>query len=275
MCRLFSVKARNKSKVHHSLVAAENALMEQSRKHPDGWGIAYYQQGVPHLIKCSDPAYKSEMFHHVSHALFSDTVIAHVRKATFGSISIANCHPFQQGRWVMAHNGEIPNFKKIRGDLMAAISPQFLVNILGATDSEIYCALIMQELYQLRVLDSPAPAVQLVARAVRAAVKKIEFLAGRYDIEKKTSLNIVLSNGTLLLAYRHGRELNYSCFRDDESSCTGALLANKCVPNYIEGCSISHLLISSEPVAQKDLWQSLLDRQIVAVDHEWKFYRDL
>ena len=44
MCRLFGFRSVIPSQVHQSLVGAENALMLQSDRHPDGWGVAWRMQ---------------------------------------------------------------------------------------------------------------------------------------------------------------------------------------------------------------------------------------
>ena len=51
MCRLFGFRSVIPSQVHRSLLAAENALGTQSNQHPDGWGVAYYVDGAPHVTK--------------------------------------------------------------------------------------------------------------------------------------------------------------------------------------------------------------------------------
>ena len=44
----------------------------------------------------------------------SHNVVAHVRKATVGEVSLENCHPFVRelwGRnWVFAHNGDLKDY---------------------------------------------------------------------------------------------------------------------------------------------------------------------
>jgi len=50
-------------------------------------------------------------------------VLAHVRKATQGDKTVFNCHPFQHGRWVFAHNGDIPRFEDVRGALLELVDP--------------------------------------------------------------------------------------------------------------------------------------------------------
>jgi len=70
----------------------------------------------------------------------SQHVIAHIRKATQGRVSLANCHPFVRelwGRyWVFAHNGDLKNFMP---QLDGPYRP------VGTTDSELaFCYLLQQ-----------------------------------------------------------------------------------------------------------------------------------
>ena len=110
MCRLFGFRSVIQGKVHTSLVEAENALGIQSFNHPDGWGVAYYLSDAPHLIKSEHSAVKDNLFKKVSGVVSSQTVLAHIRKATHGSKTVLNTHPFQYGKWIFAHNGNINNF---------------------------------------------------------------------------------------------------------------------------------------------------------------------
>ena len=107
MCRIFGFRSVLMSKVHSSLVSAENALMGQSRRHPDGWGLVYYISDSPHVVKSTNTAESDELFHHLSGVVTSQTVLAHIRKATHGKLSILNTHPFQYGKWTFAHNGNV------------------------------------------------------------------------------------------------------------------------------------------------------------------------
>ena len=125
------------SQVHSSLMSAENSLVHQSNIHPDGWGVAYYMAGPPHIIKSDISAFKDSLFSKVSGIVSSQTVIAHIRKATEGEVNILNTHPFQYGRWVFAHNGHIRNFTSNRPMLLKLIDADLGRFILGTTDSEI------------------------------------------------------------------------------------------------------------------------------------------
>ena len=106
------------SQVHTSLVSAENALANQSERHPDGWGVAYYVAGAPHLLRSVQTAVNDRMFQHVSGIVTSQTVLAHLRKATQGELTVIDTHPFQYGTWAFAHNGNIKNFPALRDTLI-------------------------------------------------------------------------------------------------------------------------------------------------------------
>src|SRR5690606_12943309 len=137
MCRLFGFRSVIPSQVHRSLLAADNALGVQSNQHPDGWGVAFYVDGAPHVTRSPLTALGDMLFHRLSGVVSSQTVLAHVRKATQGQINVLNCHPFQYGRWTCAHNGDIPNFDAKRELLLAEIAPRLRTFVLGDTDSEV------------------------------------------------------------------------------------------------------------------------------------------
>ncbi|HEX7669417.1 MAG TPA: class II glutamine amidotransferase, partial [Polyangiaceae bacterium] len=74
MCRLFGFRSVISSQVHRSLLAAENALGTQSNQHPDGWGVAYYVDGAPHVTRNPITAMGDQLFHRLSGVVSSQTV---------------------------------------------------------------------------------------------------------------------------------------------------------------------------------------------------------
>jgi glutamine amidotransferase len=109
--------------VHRSLVAAANSIGAQSVAHRDGWGVAYYINNIPHIIKSASHAGGDKVFTRVSGIVASETVLAHIRQATEGENNVLNSHPFQYGNWVFGHNGQIYNFSKHRMKLVRNIAP--------------------------------------------------------------------------------------------------------------------------------------------------------
>ena len=165
MCRLFGFRSVIPSQVHRSLLAAENALGIQSNQHPDGWGVAFYVDGAPHVTRSPTTALGDALFHRLSGVVSSETVLAHVRKATQGNLSVLNCHPFQHGRWVFAHNGDVPTFAQHRETLINEVSPRLRRYILGETDSEVVFFMILTQLLRYGALGDGAIGFDVAARA--------------------------------------------------------------------------------------------------------------
>src|SRR5262245_29897092 len=172
MCRLFGFRSVIPSQVHRSLLAAENALGVQSNDHPDGWGVAFYVDGAPHLTRSPLTALGDALFHRLSGVVSSETVLAHVRKATQGPKTVFNCHPFQYGRWVFAHNGDIPTFGQTREALLGEVSPQLRRFILGDTDSEVVFFVFLSQLSRFGAL-SERHDIDTALAALKATVRRV------------------------------------------------------------------------------------------------------
>src|SRR5437867_2191134 len=123
MCRLFGCRSRAVDAVSHELFHGANALRVQSREHPDGWGVGWYEDGVPRVVRSLTPAHGDADFEKLSQFVSAQTVIAHVRKASVGRVAEENTHPFQRGPWLFAHNGTIPDWDRVRAPLEALIDP--------------------------------------------------------------------------------------------------------------------------------------------------------
>jgi len=90
----------------------------QTADNPDGWGLAWWENGTFHLSKEPIPAHQSALFAQLCGTARSNLIIAHVRKAKFPPTkSMSNTHPFQQKccgkEWVFAHNGMVPDIVDI------------------------------------------------------------------------------------------------------------------------------------------------------------------
>jgi len=272
MCRLFGFRSVIPSQVHQSLVSAENALVVQSEKHPDGWGVAYYIANTPHVIKSARGAVDDHLFKHVSGVVASETVVAHVRKATQGQLSIVNSHPFQFGNWIFAHNGNIPNFDEVRAGLLDRVSPNKRRFILGNTDSEVIFHLMLTHLKRNGELHG-AYDTAAAADAMRETIRDIEDVTGLkcYKPEDELSLSFILTNGQSLVAHQGGKELRYSTYKKrcpERDSC--ASFAPCCEAPMPAGF-VNHLIVSSEVLQGENVWVDMAPGEIVTVDHRMKF----
>src|SRR5258706_15748748 len=98
MCRLFGCRAAGPGGVAHELLHGANALRVQSREHPDGWGLGWYVDRVPQVVRSLTAAHGDDDFEEVSSFVTASTILAHIRKASIGRVSFENTHPFE---WVL------------------------------------------------------------------------------------------------------------------------------------------------------------------------------
>ena len=178
--------------------------------HTDGWGIAFFEdKGLRHFVD-HQPAIDSPVADLIRrYPIKSRQVIAHIRKATQGEVSLANCHPFVRelwGRyWVMAHNGDLKNYHP---RLHAGFKP------VGNTDSERAFCWLMQELAKSHADVPSVPELTLTLRELMP------------QIAAHGTFNCLLSNGEALWAHA-STDLHYvtrehpfgqASLRDDDLS---------------------------------------------------------
>ena len=253
MCRLFGFRAGRASNVHRSLLLERNALMHQSQEHKDGWGIAFYPDGsAPTVRRGAGAAFADADFARVANVVSSDCVIAHVRKASVGPVRVENSHPFQRGRWLFAHNGNVTDFARHRAELESLIPPAFREGILGDTDSERCAALYFAELAARGELEDPDYPIESAADALRAVVQAVRARCDAPD--EPCSLTFLVTNGRLLVACRLGRELHVS---NHKPAADGQL---------------NHFLLSSEKLSAEDVWELVPHGGVVGVDGRMRRY---
>lgn len=154
-------------------------------EHADGWGVAYYDKGQSRLCVQESPAYTcTEARAMLEQPFKTTTVIAHVRKATFGAIARNNTHPFMRrlwGRdWIFAHNGDLHDYRPDHR--------RFIPD--GDTDSErAFCYLLdsMSDCFGDTLPDRDGLLDFLKDRSERVA---------QYGV-----FNYLLSDGDILVAY--------------------------------------------------------------------------
>ncbi|MBA2664634.1 MAG: class II glutamine amidotransferase [Bradymonadaceae bacterium] len=271
MCRLFGFRSVISSQVHRSLVSADNAMMRQSEMHPDGWGVAYYVEGVPHVIKSASTAVSDTLFRRVSGIVASETVVAHLRKATVGNKSILNSHPFQYGSWIFAHNGQIPNFENYREELLASVSPIFRRFVLGDTDSEVIFYLLMSHMARRIDVHRKGAAIEELTEAIVETVDQIHKVTGLNCLtsgkEQEFYLSFLLTNGHVMLAHQGGKELYYSTYKlccPERESCPS--FSKVCEAPAVHNGFVNHMIVSSEPLQGENVWLEMMPGQIVGVD---------
>lgn len=251
---------------------ADNALGTQSADHRDGWGVAYYVDGAPHITRSPTTAIDCALFQRVSGIVASETVLAHVRRATNGENSVLNCHPFQYGKWVMAHNGDIQDFPKHRTELVQRVAPMLRRYILGDTDSEVLFFLFLTHLSQHGPL-SGRIGVEEVMMALQATLDHVRAICD-VDTEKEPSLlTTIVTDGTTMVAAEGGKELFWSTYKtrcSDRDTCPS--LSPECEAPSESGY-VNHLIFSSEVVLGENIWLPFEHGELIGVDWRMKLAR--
>lgn len=280
MCRLFGFRSIINSQVHSSLVSADNTLHDLSQRHPDGWGVAYYIEKTPHLIKSTDCAMEDQLFQKVSGVVSSHTVVAHIRKATQGSHSILNSHPFQYGKWIFAHNGNIKDFDKVHPKLLALVDDDLKRYILGSTDSEMIFFILLSKLKKIHSLDKPIVDPDKLTTAVKECVLDIIKIAGQLThnntpVKTENYLSFILTSGPMMLGFNGGQDLfacTYKTKCPEKDSCPS--YASFCEAPPDESRKVNHLIFASEMISGANKWDIMKPGEIIGVDSEMKLFKD-
>src|SRR5919206_4133362 len=106
MCRLFGLATGRPVRATFWLLEAPDSLAAQSRRNPDGYGLATYRPEVL-VEKRPVAAYADEEFAREANERESPVFLAHVRYASVGALVPANTHPFVRDGLAFAHNGHI------------------------------------------------------------------------------------------------------------------------------------------------------------------------
>lgn len=279
MCRLFGFRSVLTSQVHSSLVSADNALMGQSEFHPHGWGVVYYQEKTPHVIKSGESALKDQLFKKVSGIVSSETVLAHIRKATQGESSILNSHPFQYGPWVFAHNGNIENFEDIKEEITNKIPSKFRKYILGNTDSETLFYYLISEMDKHFDLSSDKIDFNKLASVLEKTLMVFlkEFNITLHDCKNfdndKSYLTFILTNGKTMIGFNGGQHLNFCTYKTscpEKEHCS--FYNNTCEQKTSFGDKVNHLILSSEEFSGVNVWTPVKLGQMIGVDHNLELF---
>ena len=271
MCRLYGFVANEPTKVDCSLVFSQNALMQQSRMdhvgkdHTDGWGIAIYQNGRPVIEKQATAAHDDHLFSLTAEKSWAQTVIAHVRRATVGPVSIQNTHPFVFEQWTFAHNGTVTGFDELKAELEQETDPRLQALRVGTTDSEQYFYWLLTQIERAGLADSPGFGQQIdrTTRFLSETVAELDRRCREVAPDRTPRLNFLLTDGQAMLACRWNRTL-YMIERNGIYDC------EICgIPHIHHHETIKHpaVAIASEPVTHEP-WQEVPNHSVAAVFRE-------
>ena len=199
-----------------------------------------------------------------------------VRKATQGQNNVLNCHPFQYGRWVFAHNGDIPEFPRLRPSLLEEVTPRLRRFILGDTDSETLFFIYLTQLERYGPLDRRHSVHDVVAALRRvfrivceiceSSAEGIRAVAEKKSDAKVPLLTMMVTDGDTMGAIQGGKELFYSTYKhrcSERDHCPS--LSPECEAPSKTGF-VNHFILSSEPLQGENVWDELQVGDIVGID---------
>lgn len=151
--------------------------------HMDGWGMSgfsakravYFDRRAESITQTKDRFQEATLKAAKSQ---SPVVIAHLRKASAGSTSVSNTHPFHYRDWIFAHNGTV--FGADASFPLRDSQPQ------GQTDSERFFLYLAENIYNASDR----------TEALAALLKK------NRESWVYSALNFLMTDGEQLWAYR-------------------------------------------------------------------------
>lgn len=209
MCRLMAYKG-TPIIIDSLLYQPKNSLINQSFNakeieeplNGDGFGIGWYVPEVanePVTFVSVNPAWSNRNLRNLAPKIKTECLIAHVRAASVGEVSESNCHPFQYNNMLMAHNGGVEEFSKIKRHLRSPLSDELYNWIKGQTDSEHIFASLLNHLK----LNHNSITPETVVDSFEHTFRNIKHLMKKYDIREPAYLNMVFTDGDFMVATRY------------------------------------------------------------------------
>jgi glutamine amidotransferase len=167
---------------------------------------AYYSQSLPVFDR---------NLQNLAQKIRPSCVLAHVRGVAYSTrveISLQNVHPFHFAGvpLVLAHNGDLADFARMKPLLLAHIRPEFLAQIHGTTDSEwIYALLVSRFSGSLENLEEKP-----LFDAIQDTLEIIREARARLGIALSSSVNLFIANGRQLAAARYC--FDFGCYRTED-----------------------------------------------------------
>ena len=247
---------------------AAEAMESRTRINADGFGVGWYNPAIhpePAVFKDVSPAWNNANLRSLSDKLTSPCILAHVRATRrFDPVSRANCHPFQYGRLLWMHNGDIPGRGRLHRRVCREISDDLAARIAGNTDSELAFFLF------LSLLDDPAGRPFDTGELADACRRAIEQLARWWRSDEDSApivMNFCVSDGKsivasrLALAAQEVPTLHY-CL-GSAYACEGGVCRMQ--PESADGRSV---IVSSEMISEDKQWVSVDNGQLIVVNEE-------
>ncbi|KAF9548436.1 hypothetical protein EC957_006652 [Mortierella hygrophila] len=210
----------------------------------------------------------------------SPLVFAHVRASTAGSVSESNCHPWQYGRLMFMHNGNIANFHLIKRKVQESLPDEIYFNVNGNTDSEWAFAVFLSQL-KTPLQAEPFCHQELQEAVVKTIAKLNAWIKDAANATTPTtpgSLGIAHDDGASMMNFAVTDGATVVCSRYISSRHLEAASLYYSSGNRFEKCNSSHyrmvkdnrrqdmVVIASEPLTfEKADWLTIPTNSVIVV----------
>jgi len=220
------------------LINLPHSLKNLGAINNDGWGLAYYNDTEPLVLRGEPPANIDSNFDLAAQELAGSNAeigVGHVRAAASGATNIPDPHPFIRYKgnkwWAFGHNGVLSKdmLKNLIGEGYLAENPPTVGDSWDDPD------VVDSDLYMLYILKCIEEKNWNITEGIAKAV---------IDISQVDSgaMNFFLTNGETLWGFRRGNTLYY--YYNTES------------PQY-------SVIASQPPTTTQDGWIALYDYNLV------------
>ncbi len=211
----------------HLLYQPDSALVRQSYMpkmlhllNLAGFGLRAWDPGshspeAPFIYGSASLPVFDRNLKNIAEKVRASCILGHVRGVAYSTtvdISLQNVHLFQFPGvpLALAHNGDLTRMSEMKHFLAPHVTPEFLTEIRGTTDSEWIYALIVSAL--------PDPTRHATREelltAIETALAIIRDARAQLGIAHSSSVNLFIADGTQLAAVRYC--FDFGCYVTDE-----------------------------------------------------------
>ena len=251
---------------------SHNALESEMTVNGDGFGIGWYNHQIrkePALFRSIRPAWNDENLKYNASMIKTHCLLAHVRAATHGGVSIENCHPYQYKEFLMMQNGGIKNFLKIKRKLINRLDEDIFQWVYGDSDTQYTLALFLTIVKEHKKNDIPLRLDELIS-CLSQTFGEIEEMKKAANLSCPSLYNLVLTNGKAMIATRYSTQPEVE---------TRSLHITSRVTSYIDKKGFlkfrksktkdRSVLISSEILSKENTyWKEVPENHSVTIDED-------
>jgi glutamine amidotransferase len=272
MCRLMAYKG-TPIIMDKLLYQPKNSLVNQSSNareieeplNGDGFGLGWYVHEFnqePATFVSVNPAWSNRNLRSLAPRIKTECMIAHVRAASVGEVSESNCHPFQYKNLLMAHNGGVEEFNKIKRKLRAPLTDEMYTWIKGQTDSEHLFAYLINTL----ITQHKSVGVDEVVDSFEKTFVFVKKLMAEAGIQDAAYLNMVFTNGLFIVATRWVSDPNEEALTLYHSEGSRYVVEDGVTRMEAPSDDDQAVLIVSEKLTDDGYWTMIPNNHFVIVE---------